>query len=161
MLRKIQGLWLMSSCLVIMLDQIAKQWALNLSYGKFESILGSFMGWRLVFNEGVAFSLGQNLPGGAITLSLLGLIFTAGLIIWLFTLDSDRWDFSLALSLIIGGSIGNLYDRLFLGYVIDFIDMGIHHWRWPTFNVADAFICLGVGWMSWKISGRKPKEMLS
>ena len=154
------GLWLLLSACVIVLDQASKQWALLLPYGYFKSIMGHFFGWRLVFNEGAAFSMGQNLPGGSITLSLLGLTFTVCLIIWLWTLPRERWTFSLALSLVIGGSLGNLYDRLFLGYVIDFIDMGIGAWRWPTFNVADIFISLGIGWMCWKISGQKKAERI-
>jgi signal peptidase II len=65
--------------------------------------------------------------------------------IWLYrTPKKDRWT-RLGLSLIIGGAIGNLIDRLQYGYVIDFLDLyvGTHHW--PAFNVADSAICIGTG----------------
>jgi signal peptidase II len=49
----------------------------------------------------------------------------------------------MALLLILGGAFGNLYDRLFRGYVVDFVDLYIGHWHWYFFNVADVYICFG------------------
>lgn len=53
--------------------------------------------------------------------------------------------FCLGAALILGGAIGNLYDRLTLGYVVDFLSFHINNWYWPAFNVADSAICIGVG----------------
>jgi signal peptidase II len=54
---------------------------------------------------------------------------------------------AISLSLILGGAIGNLIDRLIYGYVIDFLDLYYHSWHWPAFNVADSAITIGVGLM--------------
>ena len=69
----------------------------------------------------------------------------AVLVVFMLRTESRKILPNLALGVLLGGAVGNLYDRIFLGYVRDFIDL---YWRthhWPTFNVADAFICVGVG----------------
>ena len=63
---------------------------------------------------------------------------------WLRRLKSEQWALALALSLVIGGAVGNLVDRLWLGYVIDFIQLYYKNFFWPAFNVADSAICIGV-----------------
>ena len=68
---------------------------------------------------------------------------------------------AVALSLVLGGAVGNLIDRLAYGYVIDFLDVYYQNWHWPAFNIADSAITLGVGLMlleSFGLVGHKPKE---
>jgi signal peptidase II len=74
---------------------------------------------------------------------VLAVIVIAVLLVWLWRLSAAEAATSLALSLILGGAVGNLIDRLVYGYVIDFIDVYYGSWHWPAFNVADAAISVG------------------
>ncbi len=76
-------------------------------------------------------------------ISAFALIVSLGLGLWMSRV-SRRWP-ALALGLIIGGALGNVIDRLRLGWVIDFIDFHVSTWHWPAFNMADAAITVGVG----------------
>ena len=73
----------------------------------------------------------------------LSAVVSAVIVVWISRLPKTRWIESLALALILGGALGNLYDRLVLGYVVDFLDF---HWsgtHFPAFNVADSGITMG------------------
>lgn len=96
-------------------------------------------------NEGVVFGL---FPGRNSAFIIFSSIATA-LIIYIY-LRSDKSLFvsNLALGLILAGAIGNLWDRIWFGYVRDFIDFHIgNQYHWPTFNIADALICIGISGM--------------
>ena len=80
---------------------------------------------------------------GVWLISAFALIVAAGLGFWLYR-TRRKWP-ALALGLIIGGALGNVIDRLRLGWVIDFIDFHVNTWHWPAFNIADAAITVGVG----------------
>ena len=96
-------------------------------------------------NEGAAFSILSNAGGWQrYFLSLVALIASV-IIIFLIKKHKEEFLTALGLSLILGGALGNLYDRVFLGYVIDFLYFHIHDYYWPAFNFADAAICLGAG----------------
>jgi signal peptidase II len=69
------------------------------------------------------------------------------MVLWLLRLKSHEKLMGAALSLVLGGAIGNLIDRVAYGYVIDFLDVYYQDWHWPAFNVADTAICIGVGLM--------------
>ena len=108
--------------------------------------------FRYVENPGAAWGLFGNLPDGARqtffhVVSLAALAFIISMYV---KLEPGQRAVRLALALVAGGALGNFLDRLMRGYVIDFVDW---HWRnqpgmrWPTFNVADAAICVGVGLM--------------
>jgi len=74
----------------------------------------------------------------------IALIASITLTVWLSRLkSSERW-MAMTLSLILGGAIGNLFDRISYGYVIDFIDVYYQTWHWPVFNIADCAISVGV-----------------
>ena len=62
---------------------------------------------------------------------------------WIFRLPKSKWIESLALALILGGALGNLYDRVMLGYVVDFLDFHWSGWHFPAFNIADSGISVG------------------
>jgi signal peptidase II len=140
--------YLLISLLILVLDQETKHWAtISLRPVVLMEILPGFLRFTYATNRGVAFSLFADsemdiryiLAG----ISLLAAIFVL-LYQWRVPVRMVR--LNLALSLMLAGIVGNLIDRIRLGEVIDFIDL---HWQdkytWPTFNVADAAICIGAG----------------
>ena len=70
-------------------------------------------------------------------------------IIYLLKKHTSEKLFCLGLALVLGGAIGNLYDRITLGYVVDFLNFHINNYYWPAFNVADSAICVGVALLLW------------
>lgn len=73
----------------------------------------------------------------------IAVVISIGILIWLKRLTYQKRWLSLALTLIIGGALGNLFDRINYGKVIDFIQLHIAHFYWPVFNIADSAICIG------------------
>lgn len=141
--RRLKWLWL--SLLVIVLDQLTKLWASSgLNYGEPVAILPSF-NLTLMFNTGAAFSFLNDAGGWQRWLfAIIAIAVSTVLMLWLRRLGSaQRW-LAVALALVLGGALGNLIDRLYLGYVIDFVDVYYDRWHWPAFNVADSAIFIGV-----------------
>lgn len=98
---------------------------------------------RLAFNTGVAFSQLQFAPEVMRwVLTAFAIVVSAALMWW--AKREDSLLFKAGASFIVGGALGNAIDRVYLGAVVDFLDFHIHHWHWPTFNVADSAICFGV-----------------
>jgi len=129
--------------LVLLLDQLSKWSALsNLKLGIPEEVL-PFMNWLLLFNPGAAFSfLAQSSGWQRWFFTILGL--AASLyILWLLRKNQSDKILSWALSLILGGALGNVLDRIMYGAVVDFIDLHYGNWHWPAFNIADSAICIG------------------
>ncbi len=102
-----------------------------------------FLAFFRTYNDGVAFSM---LSGyGVSGLIAMGLV-VLGVVLWLWLkVERGRWLTNLGFALIAGGAIGNLVDRSMLGYVIDFIQFHTANWSFAIFNVADAYISVGVG----------------
>ena len=128
---------------VLLFDQLSKWWALsNLKLGIPEEVL-SFLNWLLLFNPGAAFSfLAQSSGWQRWFFTVLGLLASA-YIFWLLRKSQQDKLLSFALSLILGGALGNVLDRIMYGAVVDFIDLYYQHWHWPAFNLADSAICVG------------------
>ena len=129
--------------LVLLLDQLSKWSALsNLKLGITEEVL-PFMNWLLLLNPGAAFSfLAQSSGWQRWFFTILGL--AASLyILWLLRKNQSDKILSWALSLILGGALGNVLDRIMFGAVVDFIDLHYGNWHWPAFNIADSAICMG------------------
>jgi len=128
-----------SAAAVLLADQAAKIAVRGvLMEGIPEEVAGSFLRLTLRYNTGAAFSLGW---GGPVLLSIFTAVACVYLIrIILRTGSTLRTAF---LGVILGGALGNLLDRILMGRVTDFIDVGTTGWRWPTFNVADIAICIG------------------
>ncbi len=101
-----------------------------------------FFNLVLFGNDGVAFSLFDG-GAGQWVLILLALAIVAGLVVWL--LRVEQWMVGLAIGSIIGGALGNVLDRLRFGAVVDFLDFYAFNWHWPSFNMADSAVFLGVG----------------
>ena len=126
---------------VLVLDQLTKAWLTsNLSPGEVMSVIGDYV--RLVYsqNSGALFGLFRDnaLLFGIVSIVVIGLI-----VAYQRQVGSSLY-LSIALGLLLGGALGNVTDRLRLGYVVDFVDIGIGALRWYTFNVADAAISLSI-----------------
>jgi signal peptidase II len=138
------GRWLLLAALVIVLDQYSK-WLVQQHFELYESLrLSSWFNLTLAYNTGAAFSFLNDAGGWQRWLFVvLAVAITGVLTVWLQRAHHLRLQ-SLALALIIGGAVGNVIDRIRLGYVIDFIDWHYRDWHWPVFNIADSAISVGV-----------------
>lgn len=139
--------YLISSGAVFMIDQVTKAWAIrNLRFGGDRAIIPNFLNLAYAQNTGVAFSfLDDHGDIGRWGLSAVAGI-AAILVLYYFWRVPDTHDRLLgALALLLAGIVGNVTDRARLGFVVDFIDVQIGGWHYPTFNVADAAICIGAG----------------
>lgn len=148
------GLFLACAAAVVALDQATKVVASSrLETGESISVLGDFIRLTLVHNTGAAFGL---FPGSRVPFIIVSVL-AIGVVLYLFLRDTYRsaWNRTL-LGCILGGAIGNLVDRVRLGWVVDFIDVGYGTARWPVFNVADSAVTLGVLLLAWNLarSGR-------
>ena len=137
--------YLFAAAAVLMADQASKAWAVRrLRAGDVVKVWDGFLQLAYAENPGIAF--GQLQEGGAFgrwMLSGLAALAVAGLLLYFFR--TKRTDDRLlgALALLLAGVAGNLTDRVRLGHVIDFVEVFIGSYQWPTFNVADAAICTG------------------
>jgi signal peptidase II len=137
-------IWLWLSVVIFALDQLTKWLAVYyLDLYQVQHIT-RFFNIHLAFNEGAAFSFLSTVGGWQkILLSLLAAVVSLFITIWLYRLPRhERWT-ACALSLVLSGAVGNLWDRLTLGHVVDFIQLHYQSWYWPTFNIADIAICIG------------------
>ncbi len=137
--------WLGLSLFTILLDQGTKL-AIDSSMKLYQSIpILPFFKLTYVHNTGAAFSFLSE-AGGWQRWFFAGLALAISCVIgvWLARLKQHETLLAVALSLVLGGAIGNLIDRLAYGYVIDFLDVYYQTWHWPAFNIADSAITLGV-----------------
>lgn len=137
--------WLWLALLAVLLDQGSKL-AVDASMGLYESIpVMPYFNLTYVHNPGAAFSFLSEAGGWQRWFfSVLALTISVGITVWLAKLQKHETLLAAALSLILGGAIGNLIDRVAYGYVIDFIDVYYGNSHFPAFNIADAAINLGV-----------------
>ncbi len=140
--------WLWLSLLVLIVDQASKL-VVDSSMQLFESIsLFQFFNLTYVRNTGAAFSFLSQAGGWQRWFfAALAILMSTIIVIWLIRLKRHETLMAAALSLVLGGAIGNLIDRVAYGYVIDFLDVYYQDWHWPAFNIADSAICIGVGLM--------------
>jgi signal peptidase II len=135
--------------IILLLDQLSKWSALsNLQMGVPEYVL-PFMNWLLLFNPGAAFSfLAQGSGWQRWFFTIVGLL-ACIYIVWLLRKNQNDKLLCVALSLILGGALGNVLDRIMFGAVVDFIDLHYANWHWPAFNIADSAICIGAALIIW------------
>jgi len=145
MAKKSGGLlmWLGIAVIIVLLDQVTKiTMSRLLVYGQSE-VMTPYFNLVMVYNQGAAFSFLAN-SGGWQRWFFSGLAFVVSLaIIWMLWKNASQRLFCWSLSLILGGAVGNLIDRLIYGHVIDFLDFHIGTLHWPAFNVADSAITVG------------------
>ena len=135
--------WLGVAVIVILFDQLTKiAVAKVFAYGSSHAI-APFFNLVLVYNRGAAFSF-LAMAGGwqRWAFTALGVV-AAAVICYLLKKHAAQRLFCLALSLIMGGAIGNVIDRIAYGHVIDFLDFHVNAWHWPAFNLADSAITIG------------------
>ncbi|MDO8262279.1 MAG: signal peptidase II [Gallionella sp.] len=135
--------WLGLSALVIVLDQLSKMWITShFVYGENLYVLSVF-DLVLAHNTGAAFSFLSDAGGMQRWLFSIIAIVASVWIVWLLRRHSAQTLFALALSLILGGALGNLIDRIAYGYVVDFLSFHWDKYYFPAFNVADSAITCG------------------
>ncbi|MCF6288490.1 MAG: signal peptidase II [Proteobacteria bacterium] len=142
---KTSGLWwLPLGIIVFLLDQWTKDIATQ-SLKMYEAIeVNTYLNWTLLHNKGMAFSLLSEQPGWQRWgISIVATLVVIWLLIWLAQNSLKDKFLNIGLSLVIGGAIGNIYDRVNLGYVVDFIEAHYNEYYWPVFNVADIAISIG------------------
>jgi signal peptidase II len=129
---------------IVALDQWTKHLAsLELNY-RVPVELTSWFDLTLAHNTGAAFSFLAGAGGWQRWFfTAVAAAISVVLIVWLSRLPRHRVPLALALGLVLGGGLGNLYDRVALGYVVDFISIHYHQWYWPAFNIADSAITVG------------------
>ena len=147
--------WLLISAIIIVLDQESK-YAITQSFAHGESLtITSFFNLVLAYNTGAAFSLFADGSGWQRIFFIVIASLAAVVIIVLLRKHTGQRLFSLALSLILGGALGNLIDRILLGHVVDFIQVHYAGYYFPAFNVADSAIFVGACLLIWD-SFKKP-----
>ena len=151
--------WLWLSAVVVALDQWTK-YRVTSSFDLYESVaILPFFNLTLVHNTGAAFSMLQDAGGWQRWgLSALAVLVSAAIIYWLPRLQARSWRLPFALALILGGTLGNLCDRIALGYVIDFLDFFLGTRHWPAFNVADSAISVGAVMLVLDMLRKQPSD---
>lgn len=131
---------------VLAADQVSKWWVVSVLQlnARPALVLLPVLDLRLVANRGITFGwLGQSSFAGPLLLAVIALAIVVALGVWL--RRTERPLIAVAIGAIVGGAIGNVADRLRLGFVVDFIQVHAFAWSWYVFNVADAAIVCGVG----------------
>ena len=150
--------WLALSAFVVALDVATKAWVMR-AFALGESLeVTPFFNLVLMFNRGAAFSFLAT-AGGWQRWFFAAVTVVIGIgILWMLRRQHAQRLVSTALALVLGGALGNLWDRLTLGHVIDFLQLHAAGYYWPAFNVADSAITVGVVLLVWDSlrSGARP-----
>lgn len=136
--------WYWIAALVFMADQLSKLWVLsNFKLGESIQILPIF-NFTYVRNYGAAFNFLSDAGGWQRWLfTFIAIGFSLLLSVWLRQQSHKMWRLNLSYTLVIGGALGNLIDRLQHGYVVDFLHLYWNNSHYPAFNIADSAICVG------------------
>jgi signal peptidase II len=134
------------SALVILADRLTKNAIVHrIRPGYSIPVIPGVFRLSHVLNTGAAFSLMENWPPNAVRLGLIGFSIVAAVLVFVLLWRTGRalTLTSVALALILGGALGNLYDRIRFHHVVDFLAVKIYHYNWPDFNIADSCIVIG------------------
>ncbi len=141
------GWLILISVLVIALDRVTKIWVgRHIELGSGIPVIPHIFRISHVMNSGAAFSLfGDSSSPNRVRWFLIGFSLLAAVAVAGFLVNLGRrfTGTTVALALILGGALGNVYDRIRYGYVTDFLEVHIVHYHWPDFNIADSAICIG------------------
>ena len=149
------------SVLVILADRLSKNWIVHhIRPGYWLPVIPGVFRLSHVLNTGAAFSLLENLPPNGVRIGLIAFSVAAAIIVLALLWRAGRTLSltSVALALILGGAIGNLYDRIRFHHVVDFLAVKIYHYNWPDFNVADSCIVIGACLLLLEIFRPQPSE---
>ena len=140
--------WYGLAAVLVLLDQYTKGLASSgLEYGRPVQVFPWF-NLTLQHNTGAAFSFLSDAGGWQrYFFSVVAIGISVALVIWLFLMPRSQWLLALSLGLILGGALGNLWDRVALGYVVDFISVHYGKHYFPAFNLADSAISVGAACM--------------
>ncbi|MCC6915750.1 signal peptidase II [Nitrosomonas sp.] len=134
---------LILAVVVLALDLLSKRWIeFNLAYDQ-QIVITDFFNLVLAYNAGAAFSFLSDASGWQRWFLSAIAALVSSLIIYLLYKNTSNRLFCFALSLILGGALGNLWDRIMLGHVVDFLDFHLRGYHWPAFNLADSAIFCG------------------
>ncbi len=148
--------WLWLAAALVVVDQISK-WLVLAWLQPGDSIyVAPFFNWVLTFNSGAAFSFLADAGGWQRWLFTLLALAVSVWIVTLLRRHSSDFRLSLALTLVLGGALGNVIDRVRFGAVVDFIQWHVAGYYWPAFNVADSAITLGAVFLVWDQFASKP-----
>ena len=137
--------WLWISLVVLVLDQLTK-YAISARFQLGESsYVFSWFNLVLAQNTGAAFSFLAGASGWQREFFIVLTSIITVALLWMLKNNHRNRILSTALALVVGGALGNLYDRVLHGYVIDFVQWHVGGYYWPAFNIADSAICLGAG----------------
>ena len=137
--------WIWLAVAVIIIDQLTKYIAsASLIMHQPVAVMPMF-NWTLMHNPGAAFSFLADQDGWQRWFfAVIAVVVSIVIVLWIKRLQQhEKWQ-AIALALILGGAVGNVIDRIWLGYVVDFIQVYYQQWYWPAFNIADSAISIGV-----------------
>lgn len=141
---------------IFFLDLITKNYALSSLIINHSISINNFLNFTLAFNHGAAFSFLSNAGGWQrwffIIFSLIVILIIT------YILVKEKNSKYIAFSFVIGGAIGNLYDRILYGYVIDFIEFHYNSFYWPIFNIADIAISIGIILLLYSMFAKESKK---
>lgn len=146
------------AAVVFAVDFATKRWVeAVLAPGDVVPVTG-FFNLVLTFNSGAAFSFLAGASGWQRELFIGIAAAASALIVWLLHRHRAEGLFCVGLGLILGGALGNLWDRVTLGHVVDFLDFHAGGWHWPAFNAADSAITCGAALLIWDAFRARPPE---
>ncbi len=135
--------WLAVALVIALLDQVSKIWIESLFHRGERLPVTEFFNLVLVYNRGAAFSFLADAAGWQryvlVAIALLAVMLIVGLLLQ----QTAQGLYRVALTLILGGALGNLWDRVTVGEVVDFLDFHLAGWHFPAFNLADSAISVG------------------
>lgn len=143
-------IWLWLTILIIAIDRYSKIWVVDhLTLYEPLAVLPVF-NLTLAYNTGAAFSFLHSMSGWQNwVLGGLAFVVSVGVLGWLAKLPARSWWMNISLCLILAGALGNAWDRLHYGYVVDFLSFHLGAWHFAIFNIADSAICIGAVMLLW------------
>lgn len=145
---RVRSRYLLISVAVFLFDQLTKR-IVSEGMVQHESIevIPNLLNFTYINNRGAVFGLGSNVSSPYLSwlLSLLSILSLVVILVYFLRVSAANPKLYAGLALVLGGALGNLFDRLKNGFVVDFIDLHWFNYHWPYFNVADSSICIGVG----------------
>ena len=148
--------WLWLAAALIVVDQISKWIVLGTLRPGDTHYVAPFFNWVLTFNSGAAFSFLSDAGGWQRWFFTALALAVSGWIVTLLRRHTSEFRLSLALTLVLGGALGNVIDRLRFGAVVDFVQWHVAGYYWPAFNVADSAITVGAILLAWDQFATKP-----
>tara|TARA_B100001769_G_C21847719_1_gene459675 strand:- start:165 stop:635 length:471 start_codon:yes stop_codon:yes gene_type:complete len=140
-----------------LLDLITKNYAINNLIINHSVSINNYLNFTLAFNYGAAFSFLSDAGGWQRWFFIIFSLIVITIITFFIIFDKETE--YIAFSFVLGGALGNLYDRLLLGYVIDFIEIHYNNFYWPIFNIADISISIGIILLLYSLLIKKNKTI--